>query len=331
MGFLIDYLGIRKSLLLGILVVSFSSILRYFVKGFGTLFLLVAFFGLGGPLISIGTPKVISIFFHGKERGFASGINASGSSMGSITALALTNSLILPLVGDWKNVFLSYGLFGFTIAVIWLIFISRFLKVDSVSEKKPASQGDAKRIFLENRDIWLIVLIGVVFFLANHSLQNWLPKILEFRGFSPIMAGYATSLMTFFGILGSLFVPRLSYILNSKRLTIAIVLLISGFSISFIGLYRNLALWFGLLLTGFLIRSMMPLLTLTLMDIPIVGSKNMGKIGGLFFSIGEIGGFLGPFLMGYLKELTGSFFSGIFFLSLILEATIILLFFFKDM
>ena len=67
----------------------------------------------------------------------------------------------------------------------------------------------------------------------------------------------------------------------------------------------------------------MPVLTLTLMDMPEVGAERMGTAGGLFFSIGEIGGFLGPFLMGYLKDLTGSFLSGIFLLTIITEAAII--------
>lgn len=33
-----------------------------------------------------------------------------------------------------------------------------------------------------------------------------------------------------------------------------------------------------------------------------------GTVGGVFFSIGEVGGFPGPFLMGYLRDATGSFF-----------------------
>jgi nitrate/nitrite transporter NarK len=48
---------------------------------------------------------------------------------------------------------------------------------------------------------------------------------------------------------------------------------------------------------------------------PGVGAERMGTAGGLFFSVGEIGGFLGPFLMGYLRDVTDSFISGIVFLA----------------
>jgi len=30
-------------------------------------------------------------------------------------------------------------------------------------------------------------------------------------------------------------------------------------------------------------------------------------VSGVFFSIGEVGGFLSPFLTGYLRDATGSF------------------------
>jgi MFS-type transporter involved in bile tolerance (Atg22 family) len=49
----------------------------------------------------------------------------------------------------------------------------------------------------------------------------------------------------------------------------------------------------------------------------------MGAVGGLFFSLGEIGGFLGPFMMGYMRDLTGSFLFGIYSLTVITEAAIL--------
>ena len=47
---------------------SFSCMMRGFAQGQLTLLLAVAFFGLGGPLISVGAPKLISIWFNERER-----------------------------------------------------------------------------------------------------------------------------------------------------------------------------------------------------------------------------------------------------------------------
>jgi len=325
LGIVIDRLGVYRSLLLGAVVVSSSALLRCFVTGFVDLFASVALFGLGGPLISIGTPKLISIWFRGRSRGTALGINASGSVMGSVAALFFTNSIVLPVAGGWRNVFLFYAILGFSIASIWLLLGRRTPRVGGglagTLDEEP--RQTSVRELLRHRDIWLIVGIGVVFFLAAHGLQNWLPRILELKGFDPSRAGYAASLMMFSGIFGSLLIPRLSYLMGPRRLMIALVLFFSGASTFLVGIGGGPLLWLGISMAGFFTRSLMPLLTLTLMDMPEVGSRRMGTAGGLFFSVGEIGGFLGPFLMGYLKDLTGVFFTGILLLTIITELSII--------
>ena len=175
MGLMVDRLGVRRSLLLGALIMSVSSILRSFSSSFEGLLASMALFGLGGPLVSVGTTKLISVWFTGRERSIASGINASAPSAGSIVALGLTNSLALPFVGSWRGVFFVYGLVGFTTALVWFLESkrtpsegseSREEGVRSPSERSPIGQ------LLKNRTIWSIVAIGIVYFLTTHSLQN---------------------------------------------------------------------------------------------------------------------------------------------------------------
>jgi nitrate/nitrite transporter NarK len=60
------------------------------------------------------------------------------------------------------------------------------------------------------------------------------------------------------------------------------------------------------------------------MDLPEVGPARMGIIGGLYFSIGEIGGFSGPFILGISKEMTQSFVPGLLFFAIVSEAAILL-------
>ena len=328
LGLMIDRLGVYRSLLLGGIVISASSLLRGLATGFWGLFAAVALFGFGGPLISIGTPKLISVWFKGDERGTASGINASGSALGSMTALALTNSLVLPALGNWRRVFLGYGALGIVVTIVWVLFGRRSPPGDDRPTGQSLEGGrsrDAVLKLLRYRNIWIIVGIGVASFFTNHALKNWLPRVLELKGLSPVGAGYATSIMALSGILGSLIIPRFSYLMRSRRMLIAIILFVSGASILLIGIGGSAALWVGLLCTGFLMRAVTPLLLLTLMEMPEVGSEYMGAVGGLYFAMGEVGGFMGPFMMGYIKDLTGSFLFGIYILFFITEAAIIAL------
>jgi len=58
------------------------------------------------------------------------------------------------------------------------------------------------------------------------------------------------------------------------------------------------------------------------MDLQDVGADYTGVASGIFFSIGAFCGFLGPAVVGYLTDLTGSFFPAIFTLTLAVEAMI---------
>ena len=77
-GALLDRIGPRKALFLAAMIMALSGALRGLADGHMSMFLAVALFGLGGPLLSIGAPKLISLWFEGKERGLAMGIYITG-------------------------------------------------------------------------------------------------------------------------------------------------------------------------------------------------------------------------------------------------------------
>jgi cyanate permease len=325
-GLLVDWMGPYRSLFLGATIIALSSALRWFAGNFITLLLSVALFGLGGPMISIGLPKLASFWFVGKERGTASGIYATGPIIGGIVTLSITRSIILPRVGNWRNVFIVYSVIGFLIVIFWLIFGSKSLNVPKKIAEEERVTGEGawtvmKRLF-KIRNIWLIVIIGVSSFLTSHGLSNWLPKILELKGLPPTEAGLVVSFLSFCAIFGSILIPRLPYYLGSRKRAISLTLFIQGLAILALGLVSGLPMWIAIVLIG-LTRGLFPLLTVALMDMPEVGPQRMGVVGGLFFSIGEIGGFGGPFIMGVLKDVTGVFLSGIIFLVIVTESSIL--------
>jgi cyanate permease len=335
LGFLTDRIGPYKSLLLASIIVSLSAVLRAFAVNFETLALFVAVFGVGGSLVSIGLPKLVSVWFLGGERGMATGVNSTGSITGSIVALSLTNSLIIPLVGNWRNAFLVYGSVGILITTVWLFVGRRTPPTSSESQPKVTiapvkreSLGGAKEV-IKSKNVWLIVVIGITSFLSSHGLANWLPTILQQKGMSPDLAGFSTAILNVFAIFGCFLIPRLPHIVGSKKSTISLLLFVQGLAILALGIADGPILWTALALDGLIKGGYMPLLMVILMDMPEVGAKRMGIVGGLYFAVGEIGGFGGPFMLGLLKDITGVFLSGIVFLATVCEAMIVLAFLLK--
>src|SRR5687768_3003699 len=205
-GRLLDRFGLRRGLGVGILVVAASALARALAVDFWTMFLAVALFGVGAPMISIGAPKLIATWFEARERGGAAGVYATGPSVGSIVVLTSANAVLLPATGGWRPTIAVLGLGALAIAVVWWLFAR-----DERGRGGSAPTGPSRGLgeLLRVRNVWLVVVIGFASFLSGHALGNWLPKILESRGFDPVSAGYWASVPNLVGIAGALTLPRL--------------------------------------------------------------------------------------------------------------------------
>ena len=59
------------------------------------------------------------------------------------------------------------------------------------------------------------------------------------------------------------------------------------------------------------------MLVLTLVELPDIGARHAGMASGLFFGAGEIGGMLGPLLLGVSYDYTNGFAAGLALFTLI--------------
>ena len=311
-GAIIDRWGIRKSLFVGVIIIGLSEALRYFAGGFATMFLCVALFGIGGPMISIGCPKTISMWFSGKGRGTAVGIYTTGPWIGGLIAYSTINSVVMPLTGySWRLTFVCLGLIAFVAALLWW-FLAR-----DVRTAEPAESTSMTKVFtslIRIRNVQLIIIMGFLAFAILHGFSNWIPKILETGGLSPAIAGFAASIPILVAIPVILVIPRIVAPHSRGRL-IALVSLASAISLLIVASASGSYLITGLVLHGLSAFSIVPMLILILMEVPEVGSRYMGSAAGMFFCVAEIGGFVGPLIIGAIKDLTGSFLIGMCFIA----------------
>ena len=279
-GIAIDKWGVRTALFIGMLVIGLSAMLRYFASGFGTLLLCVSLFGVGGPMISIGAPKTISLWFQGRDRGTAVGIYTTGSRIGSMIALCATNGFVMPIAGySWRLTFVCYGAFAVVVAIVWVL-----MAREKVHAKAPESTP-INKVFLrliKTHNIRIVLMSGLLSFTIMHGFTNWLPKLLEGLGLSPKTAGFAAAVPLLAGIPSILIIPRLVRPRSRGRI-VAFLAFLTAASILSVAM-PLLPLPVGLILFGAAGSSLVPLLMLILMEIPEVGSRYMGAAGG-FFSV----------------------------------------------
>ena len=314
-GGLLDRFGPRRMMFASILVIAASVALRGVASDYVTLLLAVMVFGLGGPLISSGAPKVVSLWFTGKERGLAMGIYFTGNATGGIIAVALTNSVFLPAVGGgWRDLMFVYALFVVLVGVIWL-----GISAHSASREMEAKlQAEEKRrsmdVFLElMRDpvVRLVLLMGLFILFYNHGMNHWLPDLLRSYGMTPSEAGYWAAIPTLFGMVASLSLPRMAT--PDKRFSILLGLFLCAAVAAILVLTASGPLLaVGLVLQGMCRGAMTSISILLLIESGDGNTSRVGAASGLYFSVGEVGGVLGPMSMGALAHATGDFDASLF-------------------
>ncbi len=316
-GVLVDRVGTHRALGLGALLVATSGLMRAFATDFTALFLSVAVFGLGGPIISIGVPKVIASWFSGRPRVTAAGIYSTGSTTGSVVSLSTTNSVVLPLLGSWQATCAAYGAMVVGIAATWWLLARDPPRASrTAGTSADGSFRHACLTVVRTRAVWLVVVVGFTGFMVNHGVRSWLPQILELKGMSAADAGYLAALPGISAIVGSITMTRMAAKLGPKR---AVTVCLIGVGLALIAVDRlsGPALVVALMTQGFFAGGVTPVLLTILMDMREVGAEAMGAAAGIYFAVGEVGGFSGPALMGILKDVSGGFTAGLLLLTAI--------------
>jgi CP family cyanate transporter-like MFS transporter len=203
-GIFLDRVGPRIALTIGVLLIGLSVFARGYAGNFTELLLAVMLFGLGGPIISAGAPKVVTEWFEGSSRGLAMGIYMTGPAIGGIISLTMTHSILLPAFGEsWREVMYLWAGVGVVGALVWLLVTSHPAMQAGMQARKQEHtsssslpQGQILRLLIKQPAVLLVLTMSVGVFLFNHGLNNWLPELLRTAGMSLIEAGYWAAVPT---------------------------------------------------------------------------------------------------------------------------------------
>lgn len=309
LGALLDRIGVGLGLTLAAGVMALSMFGRGAAGDETGLFIAVALFGLGGPLVSIGAPKLIALWFHGPDRGMAMGIYITGVNIGAVLALSATNAVLMPLTdGSWRAVLWIWGGLVLGAGALWWT-VSRHPEARRRDGAGGMSKGASLAALIgiaRLRVVQIVLVMSVGIFFVNHGLGNWLPEILRAKGMSPAAAGLWAAIPTVVGVAGALVIPRLA--IPERRTAIMGGLILSAVAATLLmQLAPGLGLAAGLILQGIARSSMMTVAILLLMEAPGVPPARAGMAGGMFFTVAEIGGVLGPLSVGALSDASGGF------------------------
>lgn len=317
-GALLDRLGSRRAIFIGAMIIAVSGLMRGLANDVITLYVAVGIFGIGGPIVSAGAPKVVARWFTGADRGLAMGLYITGPALGSIVAFSLTNAVLMPAFGhDWRAVLMLWAAVSAFGGVVWAVIASLPAARAGEAPIRGAIAQPQRAVIAELLRlpaVRLLLVMSVAIFTLNHGLNNWLPELLRVDGMTAVEAGYWATVPTLVGIAGSLIIPRLATP-ERRHLVLGSLAVAALFGCLLLYVAGQPALTIGLMLQGIARSSLMTVAILTLVETKGVGEARAGVASGLFFSAAEVGGAGGPILLGLVYDATGDFDLGLLILA----------------
>lgn len=313
------------------------SIAMAFVWNEASFYVIRVLLGAAEAGLYPGIIYYISFWFPRKARARATGIFLLGVSLANIIGAPL-GGLLLQMHGflgftGWQWMFVIEGLPAVLLAiVVWKILPdkpseAKWLSDDdkNVLEQQLRSEDDGQQsekadlralwVVMKDPMIWLIIVVYFTHQVAVYSLSYFLPSMI--KSYSPEMGtvfiGLVTAIPWIAAAIGSVWLPKYAVTLKKQKLMVSGGLACVAVGLTIAALSGNLALavvgfaiaafWF------FIIQSVL----FTFPSARFTGAAAAAGIA-LINTIGLLGGFTGPTMMGGLESSTGNPLAGLWFI-----------------
>jgi MFS family permease len=323
-GWLAERWSAKKFVAIMIVFWGLMALACGLAENFTQLIIARFFLGVAEGGIWPATLVLLSHWFPVQERARAYGFWIANLAISSIITQPLSGFIIS--MSDWRTLFFVEGALPFIIALpLWLIFIkdrpedaawclpperdyiNRSIAQDRANEPAP---GPFSSIF-KSATVWRLVAVYFLVQIGFYGLNMWMPTLLKsltHAGFGAVgliaMLPYIVAALMLFGngwwadrdrrYSWHVFLPMmlasislvLSVLVGSTMIVLSIVFLClaMGGALSYDGPF-----WAAASRT---------------LPVALVGGAM-----GLINALGNLGGYLGPFLGGYLQDVTGNFYA----------------------
>lgn len=299
-GFLSDRLGFTDTMRIAMVIIGVFSLLRGLSQNYYMLLASQLLLGVGFAAILPCLAKIVNVMFQGRT-GLATGIYVAGFPIGELVGLSLTSHLLLTLQGNWRVVFQIFGAWSLVLTMLWWLVDRR----PPVSQIHLNSQKWMLRDLVRVKQLWILTGLCICSMGCYDTLLTWLPHILEIKGVPVVEASITASILPVGFLLSGPVIGTLSDKVGLRKPFIWILGFTSAISIMLIPYTMKAPLWGAILLVGFTLSGILTLVLVIPTEHHEV-SRFVGGAVGIVSSMGNIGSFLFPIIVGSLIDITGS-------------------------
>jgi MFS transporter, ACS family, tartrate transporter len=305
-----------------------------FVTGETSLFIVRALLGAAEAGFFPGMILFFTYWFPPAHRGrvvglFMTAIPVSIALGGPVSTSLLELDGLLGLAG-WRWLFIGEAVPAVVLGVAILLFLSNrpadakwlepheraWLLAELQAERRAVEQARVYTVFQSMLDWRVLALSAIYFGIATGSvgLVIFLPQIVKQLGVSNLMTGFVTAIPYVVGTVGMIIWGHVTDRLKERRWNLFFACFTAAI---------------GLIVAGMLTGSFWALAGMAAATVGFYGMKTpfwplpstfltgtaAAAAIALINSIGNIGGFVGPIVVGKLRDGTGSFEAGLYFLT----------------
>jgi MFS family permease len=303
-GWIVDRFGPRRLMLIGILMAGVA------VAGLGTMsslsiFYLFYFFNAlgyvcGGPL----PVQVLLSRWFVKSRGKAMGFAYLGIGVGGASVPWISHAMVEHF--GWQMALRLLGALIILMSFPLAYFVKETPAEEVLKNVKPLNQRPSPKWAFRSRPFYLLTLGSMCSIAAVSGTQQNLKLFLSLdRQYSQAEAARVLSLVLTFSIFGRLLMGWLADRFSKKYVMLLTYLLVAvGIPLLFLGtthiaVYASAAI-FGIGLGG-------DYMIIPLIVAEVFGTEILGRLMGVILTAGGVAEALSPWLMGWLRDNTGSY------------------------
>jgi len=320
-GFLTDRYSPRKLLVIGTFGIMGLSALLALSQQYWQLVLIQFFWGFFSSFSFAPSMSIFVSWFSPERRITATSLTAVGPTLGMIGV-----NFLFPVIvqnwNTWRIPFLIFGIAGIIIAMLLLLWGRE------APLRRPVAKLRLKviREVFQRRQVWLCYGLQFIRFGIVQGISFWLPSLLlNEKGFPLQLTGTIIGVQAIISAPFNLFGAYLADRFKKPVLVIAVSLIMLGITS---GLLVNInSMWIVILLifvnAVFLQMYFGPLFSIAA---DILGHERAGISNGVSNMFAITGGLITAYLMGFLRDTTGSFELGFYSISALTAAGLVLTF-----
>ena len=300
-GFLVDRLGARVLLILGLAIGASSFVLVGLIDSFWIMVALFAIAGIGNTVYHPADYALLSQHVPSDRIGQAFSVHTFAGMLGS--AVAPASLLMMQSVWGWRGAFVGAGILGFAVAFFLLLLRDGSTATAKAGTRAASNSSDAGWRLLLSAPILLNLAFFILLAMMSSGLYNYSVVALGALYGTPVTTANAALtgnlLLSAAGVLvGGLLVTR------TKRHSLLATLGLSAMALSVVLValvdLSSLALIAAMSLAGLFSGVIMPSRDMIVREVTPPGS--FGKVFGFVTTGFNIGGIVSPLIFGAVMD-----------------------------